>query len=73
MLIFKMFAELHLPELHNEEEFDRELFEPTHDSWDGDEDAIDAGHGLQNENLYSSTSAALRETVPLTSALSIGI
>ena len=47
-----MFAELHLPELHNEEEFDRELFEPTHDGWDGDEDAIDAGHGLQNENLY---------------------
>jgi hypothetical protein len=24
-----------------------------HDGWDGDEDAIDAGHGLQNENLYN--------------------
>jgi hypothetical protein len=36
----------------NEDEFDRELFEPTHDGWDGDEDAMDGGHGLHNENLY---------------------
>jgi len=48
-------AETHLSELHgtrvhvqdNEDEIDRELFEPTHDCWDGDEDAMDTGHRLQ--------------------------
>jgi hypothetical protein len=36
----------------NEDEFDRELFEPTHDGWDDDEYAMDDGHGLHSENLY---------------------
>ncbi|CAD6268955.1 unnamed protein product [Miscanthus lutarioriparius] len=53
-------AERQIPELRNnhvhvqsnEEEFDRELFEPAHDGWDSDEDAMDGGHGLHNENLY---------------------
>jgi hypothetical protein len=55
------YAETHLFQLHgtrvhvqdNEDEFDRELFEPTHDCWDGEEDAMDAGHGLhtgENDN-----------------------
>ena len=54
------YAERQIPELRNnhvhvqsnEEEFDRELFEPAHDGWDSDEDAMDGGHGLHNENLY---------------------
>jgi len=36
----------------NEHEFDRELFEPVHEGWDGEEDAIDNGHGLLNKDLY---------------------
>jgi hypothetical protein len=59
VLILKIFL-VHLPEQrhnyvdvpNNEDEFDRELFEPRHDDWNGDEDAMDGGHGLHNENLY---------------------
>jgi hypothetical protein len=36
----------------SEDEFDRELFEPTHHCSDGEEDAMDVGHGLHSENLY---------------------
>jgi len=36
----------------NEDEFDRELYEPTHDGWDGDGHAMDGDHGLHNDNLY---------------------
>jgi len=61
MLLYLLlkFAEVHLPELRrnhvdvttNEDEFDRELFEPTNDGWDGDKDAMDGDHGLHDENL----------------------
>jgi hypothetical protein len=35
----------------NEDEFDCELFEPVQNGENGDEDAMDGGHGLHNENL----------------------
>ena len=61
LYLYYIYAELHLNDLRrnhvdaetNEDEFDRELLEPTHDGWDGDEDAMDGGHGLHNENLYN--------------------
>ena len=37
---------------NKEDEFDHELFEPTHNGEDGDEAGMDASHGLHNENLY---------------------
>jgi hypothetical protein len=60
VLILKIFAKVHLPERrhnhvdvpNNEDEFDHELFEPTHDDWDDDKEAMEGGHGLHNENLY---------------------
>jgi hypothetical protein len=60
VLILKIFAEVHLPERrrncvdvpNNEDEFDRDLFEPTHDDWNSDEDAMEGGLGLHNKNLY---------------------
>jgi hypothetical protein len=42
----------HVDVPNNEDEFNRELFEPTHDDLNGDEDAMEGGHGLHNENLY---------------------
>jgi hypothetical protein len=36
----------------NEYEFDRELFEPTHDDWDGDEAAMDGGHALFGDHVF---------------------
>jgi hypothetical protein len=57
VLILKIFAEVHIPGRRhnhvdvqtNEDEFDRELFEPTHEGSDGDEHAMDGDHGLHNE------------------------
>jgi hypothetical protein len=54
-----VYAEGQLPAQHrnhvhvhsDEEEFDRELFEPINGGWDGDEDDMEDGHGLHNENL----------------------
>jgi len=37
----------------NEDEFDRELFEPTNFVEDGEEDDMNAAQGLYNENLYA--------------------
>mgnify|MGYP007010129108 CR=1 FL=1 len=61
MLLYLLlkFAKVHLPERRrnhldvttNEDEFDRELFEPTNDGWDGDEDAMGGDHGLHDKNL----------------------
>jgi hypothetical protein len=36
----------------NDDEFDRELFEPTHHVEDGDDADIHSGHGFQNETLH---------------------
>jgi hypothetical protein len=54
-----VYAEGQLPAQHrnhvhvhsDEEEFDRELFEPINGGRDGDEDDMEDGHGLHNENL----------------------
>ena len=67
-LFKKIFAYVHLPKRchnnldvpNNEDEFDRELFEPTHD-WDGDEDAMEGDHGLHNENLYDDNGVSQRD------------
>jgi hypothetical protein len=34
------------------DEFDRELFEPTHNGEESDEGGMEGSHGLHNENLY---------------------
>jgi hypothetical protein len=34
------------------DEFDRELFEPTHNGEDGDEGSMEGSHVFHNENLY---------------------
>jgi len=36
----------------NEDEFDRELFKPTHIVQYGEEAMVNEGHGLHNETLY---------------------
>jgi hypothetical protein len=56
----KIFVEVHIPGRRhnhvdvqtNEDEFNRELFEPMHDGWDGDEHAMDDNLDVHNENLY---------------------
>ena len=60
-IILYIYAEVHFHQLRRNhvsgdskgDEFDPELFEPTHNGEDGDDEAgMDASHGLHNEDLY---------------------
>jgi len=50
------------------DEFDGELFEPTHNGQDGDEASMDGSHGLHNENLYDDDGIIQRHAQGTTTA-----
>ena len=59
LYLYYIYVEVHLNDLRrnhvdaetNEDEFDRELFEPVQNGENGDEAAMDSSHGLHDENL----------------------
>ena len=69
-IILYIYVEFHLHQLCGNhvsgnskgDEFDPELFEPTHNGEDGDETGMDASHGLHNKYLYDDDGTIHRHT-----------